>query len=148
MAFLLITARQLPVQSFPSSPQVRTVAADAARRLWEAGLRAHRRDRRHSRARKRGFYCGPRIRFFTESVWGCQRNLSTPFDTSLSPEELERLKEILKQINRPFYYELQRSAAKRPEEEEDDDSDDDGKKEDEEEENEEEDEQPEPWRLT
>jgi ribosomal protein L12E/L44/L45/RPP1/RPP2 len=74
--------------------------------------------------------------------------LSTPFDTSLSPEELERLKEILKQINRPFYYELQRSAAKRPEEEEDDDSDDDGKKEDEEEENEEEDEQPEPWRLT
>jgi len=68
--------------------------------------------------------------------------LSTPSDTSLSPEELERLEEILKQINRPFYYELQRPAAKRPEEEEDDD--DDGKKE----ENEEEDEQQEPWRLT
>ena len=99
-------------------------------------------------------YCGPRIRFFTESVRGCQRNLSTAADTSLSPEELERLTEILKQINRPFYYELQRSAAKRPEEEEeeddddDDDDDDDGKKKDEEEENEEEDEQPEPWRLT
>jgi len=80
--------------------------------------------------------------------------LSIPSDTSLSPEELERLTEILKQINRPFYYELQRSAAKRPEEEEeeddddDDDDDDDGKKKDEEEENEEEDEQPEPWRLT
>jgi ribosomal protein L12E/L44/L45/RPP1/RPP2 len=71
--------------------------------------------------------------------------LSTPSDTSLSPEELERLEEILKQINRPFYYELQRPAAKRPEEEEDDDDDDgDGKKE----ENEEEDEQQEPWRLT
>ena len=68
--------------------------------------------------------------------------MSTPSDTSLSPEELERLEEILKQINRPFYYELQRPAAKRPEEEEDDD--DDGKKE----ENEEEDEQQEPWRLT
>jgi hypothetical protein len=69
--------------------------------------------------------------------------LSTPSDTSLSPEELERLEEILKQINRPFYYELQRPAAKRPEEEEEED-DDDGKKE----ENEEEDEQQEPWRLT
>ncbi len=45
------------------------------------------------------------------------RYLSTP-DTSLSPEEIERLKEILKQTNRPFYYELQMPAVKRPEEEE------------------------------
>ena len=94
-------------------------------------------------------YCGPRIRFFTEWVWGCQRSFSTPSDTSLSPEELERLEEILKQTNRPFYYELQRPAAKRPEEEEEEEGeeeedDDDGKKE----ENEEEDEQQEPWRLT
>jgi hypothetical protein len=82
---------------------------------------------------------------FTEWVWGCQRSLSTPSDTSLSPEELERLKEILKQINRPFYYELQRPAAKRrEEEEEEEEEDDDGKKE----ENEEEDEQQEPWRVT
>jgi hypothetical protein len=88
----------------------------------------------------------PRIRFFTEWAWGCQRSLSTPSDTSLSPEELERLKEILKQINRPFYYELQRPAAKRPEpeEEEEEEEEEEGKKE----ENEEEDEQQEPWRLT
>jgi hypothetical protein len=74
------------------------------------------------------------------------RYLSTP-DTSLSPEELERLREILKQTNRPFYYELQMPAAKRPEEEEEEEEEedeDDGKKE----ENEEEDEQQEPWRLT
>ena len=67
--------------------------------------------------------------------------MSTPSYTSLSPEELKQLKEILKETNRPFYYELQRPAAKRPEEEEEDD----GEKE---EENEEEDEQQEPWRLT
>jgi hypothetical protein len=85
-------------------------------------------------------------------AWGCQRSLSTPSDTSLSPEELERREEILKQINRSFYYELQSPAAKRPErekeeeeeEEEEEDDDDKGKKE----ENEEEDEQQEPWRLT
>ena len=95
-------------------------------------------------------YCGPRIGFFTEWVWGCQRSFSTPSDTSLSPEELERLEEILKQINRSFFYELQGPAAKRPErekeeeDEEEEDDDDKGKKE----ENEEEDEQQEPWRLT
>jgi ribosomal protein L12E/L44/L45/RPP1/RPP2 len=74
------------------------------------------------------------------------RYLSTP-DTSLSPEEIERLKEILKQTIRPFHYELQMPAAKRPEEEEEEEEEedeDDGKKE----ENEEEDEQQEPWRLT
>ena len=70
--------------------------------------------------------------------------MSTPSYTSLSPEELKQLKEILKETNRPFYYELQRPAAKRPEEEEEEEEDD-GEKE---EENEEEDEQQEPWRLT
>jgi hypothetical protein len=71
--------------------------------------------------------------------------LSTPSDASLSPEELERLREIVKDTNRPFYYELQRPAAKRPEQEEEEDDEEDGKKQ---EENEEEDEQQEPWRLT
>ena len=96
-------------------------------------------------------YCGPRIRFFTEWVWRYQRSLSIPAATSFSPEELERLKEILKQTNRAFYYEPQRSAAKRPEEQDDDDGkkeDEDEEEENEEEENEEEHEQPEPWRLT